>query len=125
MVDWWEQQIVDASTSDGITDVAGVLPTGDYDSDGLSNKTEFLHGMNPIAVAGNIDGDSLPDAWEMQIINADPNDGINAPVDVLASSDFDEDGSSNALEFRFSTNPVAAGDSVDLGGPTGNSLLEV
>ena len=38
------------------------------------------------------DGDNLPDEWEQQIIDADPDDGIESISDVLPDDDFDGDG---------------------------------
>ena len=51
------------------------------------------------------DADGLPDAWEQQIVDADPNDGISAIADVLPGDDFDGDGLSNQGEYRQSYQP--------------------
>lgn len=46
--DSWEQQIVDADPNDAIDDISDVLPGGDFDGDGISNKDEFLAGSDPV-----------------------------------------------------------------------------
>lgn len=43
----FEQQIIDASASDGIATFAQVLPQTDFDGDGVSNFEEFLANTNP------------------------------------------------------------------------------
>lgn len=52
------------------------------------------------------DNDKLPDAWEQIIADADPEDGILSPGDVLGEDDFDGDGNSNRTEYLVGTNPV-------------------
>jgi hypothetical protein len=47
MSDSWEQQIIDANLSDGITSIADVLPGDDFDGDHLSNLEEFIAGTLP------------------------------------------------------------------------------
>jgi hypothetical protein len=45
--DWWEQQIIDYSQSDGIYDFEGVLPVDDFDGDNFSNLEEYQEGTDP------------------------------------------------------------------------------
>ncbi|MFC1837974.1 transglutaminase family protein [Thermodesulfobacteriota bacterium] len=45
--DWWEQQIIDYSQSDGISDFEGVLPVDDFDSDNFSNLEEYQEETDP------------------------------------------------------------------------------
>ena len=45
--DGWEQQIIDANTSDAITTLADVLPGDDYDGDGTTNAQEYATGTDP------------------------------------------------------------------------------
>ena len=52
------------------------------------------------------DTDGLPDAWEQQIIDADPNDGITNIDDVLPGDDFDDDGVTNADELANGISPI-------------------
>ena len=48
LLDAWEQVIIDADPDDGITVIADVSPDGDYDSDCLSNQSEFIQGRDPL-----------------------------------------------------------------------------
>ncbi len=80
----------------------------DFDADGIRNSFEVeLFGGNPFVkniVAGDSDGNGLPDAWETSFIAWLTQFGI--PVtgpDPLA--DYDGDGLSNAEEFMLGTNP--------------------
>ncbi len=45
--DWWEQQIIDYSQSDGITGIGHVLPEDDFDGDGFTNLKEYLKETDP------------------------------------------------------------------------------
>lgn len=42
--DWWEQALVDANPSDNLNSILDVLPNGDADQDGSSNREEWLAG---------------------------------------------------------------------------------
>ena len=57
----------------------------------------------------DIDGDGLLDAWEQQIIEYDPADGINTVDHVNPGDDFDGDGVSNQIEYENGTNPTDPG----------------
>mgnify|MGYP006276273357 CR=1 FL=1 len=61
----------------------------------------------PVAVE-DADDDSLPDSWELTIIEANPNDGITTIEDVLPGDDFDGDNLTNAEEFALDTRPHLA-----------------
>jgi hypothetical protein len=71
------------------------------------------------------DADGLPDAFEQRIIDADVNDGVDGlddvagPDDAPVTSDFDNDGSSDAEEYAARTDPLDA-DSDDDGSSDGN-----
>ncbi|OQW94773.1 MAG: hypothetical protein BWK77_08575, partial [Verrucomicrobia bacterium A1] len=52
------------------------------------------------------DTDRMSDAWEQQIVDADPFDGITSVEDVLPDDDFDHDGLSNRSEFIAGTEPT-------------------
>ena len=54
----------------------------------------------------DIDTDQMPDSWEQQIVDADPNDGIVSIADVLAGDDFDGDGLTNLEEYLKGTDPT-------------------
>lgn len=45
--DWWELRIVNANATDRFERVEHVLPEGDFDGDGVSNRDEALLGTNP------------------------------------------------------------------------------
>lgn len=59
----------------------------------------------------DLDADSLPDAEELRIIDADPADSIALIADVTGSDDFDGDGVSNAAEIAAGTDPIDPTDS--------------
>lgn len=55
----------------------------------------------------DLDGDGLPDWWEQQIIDADPNDEISTLAEVSYYGDFDQDGLRNYLEYDMGTDPTS------------------
>ncbi len=60
-------------------------------------------GSSP-AVAGDVDGDGMPDAWEHRHRPLSGNDlSVRSPID--AGQDIDEDGLTNLTEFRYQTDP--------------------
>jgi hypothetical protein len=65
--------------------------------------------------AGDLDGDGLPDAWELMVVNALPDDAIGSVADVLPEADFDGDGFTNLAEFVAGTDPVARRSNLALG----------
>lgn len=113
--DWWEQLYNldpnDATGNNGAW--------GDVDNDGLNNRAEYLAGTNPrnSDTAGDgigdydsrsgpyhrtwgemfMDGDGMPDTWEMQY-------GLD-PYHYDANLDLDNDGWSNYAEYLAGTNP--------------------
>ena len=79
------------------------------DAPATLGQLKFAFSFNPAPWAEtDEDGDTLPDLWEQQIVDADPNDAIAAIEDVLASDDFDGDGLINGDEFIADTNPLKA-----------------
>jgi hypothetical protein len=60
--------------------------------------------------AEDTDGDCLPDAWEQEIIDADPNDNIKTLNDVDSLADYDGDGFNNLSEFEDGTDPLDPAD---------------
>jgi hypothetical protein len=40
MLDWWEQQVIDADSTDDINDLTDIRPEDDLDGDLASNKEE-------------------------------------------------------------------------------------
>ncbi len=67
-------------------------------SDGISVEPTVKSAS--LIVSEDSDKDGLPDVWEQQIINADPNDAIKSILDVLPGADFDGDGFDNLTEFK-------------------------
>jgi hypothetical protein len=86
-------------------------PAPDY-----SNEPEPNGGRIDMGAYGNTseatskaedsDGDGLPDSWEEQIVDADPDDEITSIWDVLPGDDFDGDGTSNRIEYLYGLNPI-------------------
>lgn len=52
------------------------------------------------------DGDGIPDDWERQIFEDDPNDDLTSIADVRGEDDFDGDGLSNLEEFWNNGDPA-------------------
>jgi hypothetical protein len=92
--DTWEQTYFSSLTQGD---------AGDFDGDGFTNLQEYLAGTHPANAAftpADIDGDSLPDAWEQQ--------HFNNSLAQLAGGDFDADGYSNLSEYQNGTNPASS-----------------
>ena len=77
----------------------------------------YVKGLDPLVPIGDepepvclnladCDEDGLADAWEQQIIDADPNDEITSIEDVNPTDDFDGDNSTNLDEFQKGSNPI-------------------
>ena len=75
-------------------------------SGGLIFVAEDEAGLAIGTVSEDVDKDGLPDAWEQQIVDADPNDGLRTIQDVLPADDFDGDSASNLAEFVAGTSPT-------------------
>ncbi len=54
----------------------------------------------------DLDSDLLPDPWEQQIIDANPNDAITSINEVLSGDDYDSDTLSNLKEYQLGTDPT-------------------
>jgi hypothetical protein len=78
-------------------------------SGGLVFAAEDEAGLAIGTVSTDVDKDGLPDAWEQQIVDADPNDQLQSIADVLPTGDYDGDGNSNYAEFVAGTSPTDAG----------------
>ena len=78
-------------------------------SGGLIFVAEDEAGLAIGTVSDDVDKDGLPDAWEQQIVNADPSDSLRNFEDVLATDDFDGDGAANGAEFVAGTSPTDSG----------------
>lgn len=98
------------SDGDGLSDpweitYFGNLSSGfgdDPDGDGKSNYEEYIGGSdptNPASVPGDVDGDGLPDSWELS------NFGNLAQT---ASGDPDGDGATNLQEYLAGSQPNSA-----------------
>lgn len=73
-------------------------------------KYLFSFDLRDMDFDADIDGDGLPDWWEMRIINANDNDNIEIVEHIRPQDDFDGDGVSNQDEKNMGTdaaNPLA------------------
>ncbi|RLC02253.1 MAG: hypothetical protein DRI57_30265 [Deltaproteobacteria bacterium] len=110
--DTWEQQIVDEYIRDDITAIGDVNPEDDFDGDRDTNLTEHENGTDPTdptdftVTPDDSDRDAMPDTWEQQIIDADPDDNIITIEDVNPHDDFDGDEKSNLMEYDNGTDPI-------------------
>jgi len=68
--------------------------------------SDDLTGLAIVLSDPDADGDGLPDWWEMQIVNSDPNDNLITVQDVCPGDDFDGDGVCNRDEYIRGTSPT-------------------
>ena len=54
----------------------------------------------------DLDIDALPDGWETEVIDANPEDGLNSIFELLPDDDLDGDGFSNRNEYLAKTDPL-------------------
>jgi hypothetical protein len=54
----------------------------------------------------DLDFDGLPDQWESEVIDADPEDGLNSIIELLPDDDSDGDRFSNRDEYLANTDPL-------------------
>jgi len=80
----------------------------------------FSHALSDVEVlrvyfGEDSDGDGIGDHWERRILASSTTDNVNRLSHVGGSSDFDQDGISDAAEYHFGTDPL---------GPTANGLIK-
>lgn len=63
-------------------------------------------GLAIVDSSADSDHDGLPDAWEQQIVDANPNDAIGTILAVRPGDDYDGDGASNQAELLAGTSPT-------------------
>lgn len=97
--DLWEQRIISAEAGDGVTTLAHVTPTSDFDQDGLTDLQEWQMGTNPMSIDSDLDG--MSDGWEVAY-QFNPLSPSDAPLDA------DSDTWTNLEEFIAGTHPRAA-----------------
>lgn len=101
--DAWELQHFRASETETEAQIlAKWSGTDDPDGDGFNNLAELAGNSdpnNPTSVPGDVDGDGLPDAWELANFGN---------LLQTADGDFDHDMATNGQEHAASTNPASA-----------------
>jgi|GEM_PF-4896527 len=91
---------VGAAATIAVAGVAAYYLASDFDKDGYSTFEELRSGSNAFdrrSVPGNVDGDSLPDSWEMELFGS---------LKYDEHSDPDQDSMSIAEELILGTNPA-------------------
>ena len=98
------------STGNDFTMEASNLSEGDHEITltAVDSESNSKSASVNISVLRTIDADEdgLPDDWEQQVIDANPNDAITTLDDVEPDHDFDGDGESNWIEFANDTDPT-------------------
>jgi hypothetical protein len=85
----------------GFNQIAVQLLNHSIDSPGLNYALALqAHG------ALDLDFDTLPDRWESEVIDADPEDGLNSIIELLPDDDSDGDRFSNRDEYLANTDPL-------------------
>lgn len=80
--------------------------TSDTDNDGLLDYQELLLGTN--INLSDTDGDTLPDGYEVNMLNTDPLDTDTDDDNISdANEDADNDQLSNYAEYQSQTNPLS------------------
>ena len=90
--DAWEQQIIDANSTDGITSIADVLPGDDFDGDGLSNQQELANGTVPVNPDTDDDGVNDGDEVANGTIPTDPLSFTSAGTGAIRGTIYDSGG---------------------------------
>ncbi|MES2658851.1 MAG: LamG-like jellyroll fold domain-containing protein [Verrucomicrobiota bacterium] len=92
--------------------VGAAVQFGDPDFDGQVDEVRFWRGVltaaqaqanftaGPVQPAGDLDGDGLPDEWEMSFA------AVNQLSDLFPLGDFDGDGLKDGAEFTATTDPT-------------------
>ncbi len=101
-----------ATKSDTSTTVINLTPDTTYflrlrtltDPHSANQNTVYSEYTDEVSATptgfSDVDGDGMDDAWEQQIIDANPGDGIETIEDVLPDHDYDGDGLNNYDEFH-------------------------
>lgn len=63
-------------------------------------------GLAILDSSADTDRDGLADAWEQQLVDANPADGLRSILDVRPGDDLDGDGASNLAEYLAGTDPA-------------------
>ncbi|MBT5605246.1 MAG: SUMF1/EgtB/PvdO family nonheme iron enzyme [Lentisphaerae bacterium] len=93
---------------------------------GTRSGTQVVAGpdaTHALTIRADTDSDGLPDAWEQQIIDAAPDDGIDQVADVLPGDDFDGDGATNQQEYDNGTDPILFDHSVTVAFASGGLIV--
>lgn len=91
---------------DTFTKLVRAMKLAAYGSSILVAEEEAGVAILSLDASSDSDSDQMPDSWEQQIVDADPDDGIDSVNDVMAEDDFDGDGLCNEHEYIAGTDPT-------------------
>ena len=105
--------LLDPDSNRAINSAVAINNHGTILVNGTENGRSTFFLLKP---ADDLDNDGLPDDWEQQIAQNDPNDNIHTPADIDPHADHDNDGATNLEEFLAGTDPTDGPGSEDTDG---------
>ena len=95
--------LLDPDSNRTINSAVAINDNGTILANGTENGQSTFFLLKP---ADDLDNDGLPDDWEQQIAQDNPDDNIHNATDVDPDADHDNDGATNLEEFLAGTDPT-------------------